>query len=92
MTNAEVVGQIERADRLREELHAVIAATIVDPNSLCAEGSRRGLYAGHRGSSTRGERRANARSRRRESVPRDVRAWTAPPPRHSANALADARL
>jgi hypothetical protein len=43
MTDAEVAAQIERADCFIEQLRDAIAATAVDPASLCADAQRRGL-------------------------------------------------
>ena len=43
MTDAEVADQIERADRFIAELREMIAATVVDPASACADYQRRGL-------------------------------------------------
>jgi hypothetical protein len=43
MTDAEVAGQIERADRFREKLRDAITARVVDPTSLCADAQRRTL-------------------------------------------------
>jgi hypothetical protein len=43
MTDAEVADQIERADRFIGQLREMIAETVVDPASLCADAQRRGL-------------------------------------------------
>jgi hypothetical protein len=43
MTDIEVANQIARADRFREQLRAMIAETVVDPASLCADEQRHGL-------------------------------------------------
>ena len=43
MTDAEVAAQVERADRFIEQLRELIAATVVDPASACADAQRRGL-------------------------------------------------
>ena len=43
MTDAEVADQIERADRFIADFREMIAATVVDPASLCADDHRRGL-------------------------------------------------
>jgi len=43
MNGAELADQIERADRFIEQLSDAIAATIVDPASLCADAQRGGL-------------------------------------------------
>ena len=43
LTNAEVADQIDRADRFIERLRVAIAATVVDPDSPCADYKRRGL-------------------------------------------------
>jgi hypothetical protein len=43
MTDAEVADQIERADRFIEQLREMVAATVVDPASTCADEQRRGL-------------------------------------------------
>jgi hypothetical protein len=43
MTDAEVADQINRADRFIEQLRDAIAATVVDPDSPCADYKRRGL-------------------------------------------------
>jgi hypothetical protein len=43
MTDAEVADQIDRADRFIEQLRDAIAATVVDPDSPCADYKRRGL-------------------------------------------------
>jgi hypothetical protein len=43
MTDAEVADQIERADRFIGQLREMIAATVVDPASPCADEQRRGL-------------------------------------------------
>jgi hypothetical protein len=43
MTDAEVADQIERADRFIVDFRAMIAATVVDPASPCADYQRRGL-------------------------------------------------
>ena len=43
MTDAEVADQIERADRFIADFREMIAATVVDPASLCADYQRRGL-------------------------------------------------
>ena len=43
MTDAEVADQIERADRFIADFREMIAATIVDPASACADYQRRGL-------------------------------------------------
>ena len=42
MTDAEVADQIERADRFIDQLREMIAATVVDPASACADYQRRG--------------------------------------------------
>jgi hypothetical protein len=43
MTDAEVAAQIERADRFIADFREMVAATIVDPRSPCADAQRRGL-------------------------------------------------
>jgi hypothetical protein len=43
MTDAEVADQIERADRFIADFREMIAATVVDPASACADEQRRGL-------------------------------------------------
>jgi hypothetical protein len=43
MTDAEVEAQIERADRFVADFREMVAATVVDPASLCADAQRRGL-------------------------------------------------
>ena len=43
MTDAEVADQIERADRFIANFREMIAATVVDPASPCADYQRRGL-------------------------------------------------
>jgi hypothetical protein len=43
MTDAEVADQIERADRFIADFREMIAATVVDPASACADYQRRGL-------------------------------------------------
>ena len=43
MTDAEVADQIERADRFIADFRELIAATVVDPASACADYQRRGL-------------------------------------------------
>ena len=43
MTDAEVADQIERADRFIADFREMIAATVVDPASACADYRRRGL-------------------------------------------------
>ena len=43
MTDAEVADQIDRADCFIEQLRDAIAATAVDPASLCADAQRRRL-------------------------------------------------
>jgi len=43
MTDAEVRQQVERADCFIEQLRDAIAATVVNPASLCADDQRRGL-------------------------------------------------
>jgi hypothetical protein len=43
MTDAEVAAQIARTDRFIAELRALIAATITDPSSACADYHRSGL-------------------------------------------------
>jgi hypothetical protein len=43
MTDAEVADQIGRADRFIGQLRDAIAATVVDPASLCADAQRGGL-------------------------------------------------
>jgi hypothetical protein len=43
MTGAEVADQIERADRFIANFREMIAATVVDPASACADYQRRGL-------------------------------------------------
>jgi hypothetical protein len=43
MTDAEVADQIDRADCFIEQLRNAIAATAVDPASLCADAQRRRL-------------------------------------------------
>ena len=43
MTDAEVADQIERADRFIADFREMIAATVVDPASPCADDQRRGL-------------------------------------------------
>ena len=44
MTDAEVAAQIERADRFIADFREMIAATVVDPASACADYQRRGLH------------------------------------------------
>ena len=43
MTDAQVADQIERADRFIADFREMIAATVVDPASACADYQRRGL-------------------------------------------------
>jgi hypothetical protein len=43
MTDAEVAAQIERADRFIADFREMIAATVVDPASACADYQRDGL-------------------------------------------------
>ena len=43
MTDAEVAAQIERADRFIADFREMVAATVVDPRSPCADAHRRGL-------------------------------------------------
>ena len=43
MTDVEVAHQIERADRFIADFREMIAATVVDPASACADEQRRGL-------------------------------------------------
>ena len=43
MTHAQVAAQVERADRFIAEFREMIAATVVDPASACADAQRRGL-------------------------------------------------
>ena len=43
MTDDEVADQIERADRFIADFREMIAATVVDPGSACADHQRRGL-------------------------------------------------
>ena len=43
MTDADVADQIERADRFIADFREMIAATVVDPASACADYQRRGL-------------------------------------------------
>ena len=43
MTDAEVADQIERANRFIAEFREMVAATAVDPASLCADETRAGL-------------------------------------------------
>jgi hypothetical protein len=43
MTDAEVAAQIERSDRFIADFRELIAATVVDPASACADYQRRGL-------------------------------------------------
>jgi hypothetical protein len=43
MTDHEVRQQVERADCFIEQLRDAITATVVDPESLCADAQRRGL-------------------------------------------------
>ena len=43
MTDAEVAAQIERPDRFIADFREMIAATVVDPASACADYQRRGL-------------------------------------------------
>jgi hypothetical protein len=43
MTDAEVAAQIARADRFIADFREMIAATVVDPASACADYQRRGL-------------------------------------------------
>ena len=43
MTDAEVADQIERADRFIADFREMIAATVVDPASACADEQRWGL-------------------------------------------------
>jgi hypothetical protein len=43
MTDAEVADQIDRADRFIADFREMVAATAVDPASLCADAQRHGL-------------------------------------------------
>jgi hypothetical protein len=43
MTDAEVAAQIERTDRFIADFREMVAATAVNPASLCADAQRRGL-------------------------------------------------
>jgi hypothetical protein len=43
MTDAEVADQIARADRFAVDFREMVAATVVDPVSPCADAHRRGL-------------------------------------------------
>jgi hypothetical protein len=43
MTDAEIREQVQRADHFIEQLREMIAATVVDPASACADYQRRGL-------------------------------------------------
>jgi hypothetical protein len=43
MTDAEVRQQVERADCFIADLREMVAATVVDPASSCADAHRRGL-------------------------------------------------
>jgi glycerol dehydrogenase-like iron-containing ADH family enzyme len=43
ITDADVAAQIERADRFIADFREMVAATVVDPRSPCAEAHRRGL-------------------------------------------------
>jgi hypothetical protein len=43
MTDAEVADQIARADRFIADFREMVASTVVDPDSLCADHQRRGL-------------------------------------------------
>jgi hypothetical protein len=43
MSDAAVRQQIERAERFREQLRDAIAATVIEPASLCADEQRSGL-------------------------------------------------
>jgi hypothetical protein len=43
MTDAEVAAQIARADAFIEQLREMIAGTVVNPASLCADEQRGGL-------------------------------------------------
>ena len=43
MTDAEVAAQIERTDRFIDDFREMIAATVIDPASPCADDQRRGL-------------------------------------------------
>jgi hypothetical protein len=43
MTDAEVADQIARADRFITDFREIVAATVVDPRSPCADAHRRGL-------------------------------------------------
>jgi hypothetical protein len=43
MTDAEAAAQVERADSFREALREAIHATVIDPDSPCADDHRRGL-------------------------------------------------
>jgi hypothetical protein len=43
MTDAEVADQIERADRFIADFREMVAATVVDSASACADYQRRGL-------------------------------------------------
>jgi hypothetical protein len=45
MTDAEVAAQIERADRFIVDFREMVAATVVDPRSPCADAHRRGRAA-----------------------------------------------
>ena len=44
MTDHEARQQVRRADRFIAEFRETIAATVVDPASLCADDHRRGLH------------------------------------------------
>ena len=43
MTDAEVADQVARADRFIADFREMVAATVVDPRSPCADAHRRGL-------------------------------------------------
>ena len=43
MTDAEVRQQVDRADRFMADFREMVAATVVDPASACADAKRRGL-------------------------------------------------
>jgi hypothetical protein len=43
MTDAEVAAQIARADRFIADFREMVATTVVDPASPCADAHRRGL-------------------------------------------------
>jgi hypothetical protein len=43
MTDTEVADQIDRADRFITDFREMVAATVVDHDSLCADYQRRGL-------------------------------------------------